>query len=902
MLLFIPLTISILVTPALPVKEGWTQTVEQDKKQAADRLFEAGLNHYRNSQIEAALKAWQEALQLYQQAGDRFGESQALGNVGLAYRLLGNYPQAIAVQQERLKLVQSLGDRKGEAEALSNLGTVYHRMSEFRKAIQFHEQSLAISQQLRDRKGEGISLGNLGIAYGRLGEYAKALEYQEQRLVIVKELGDRLGEGQVLTNLGIIYQYQGNYGRAADLFQQSLTLVREINDRRGETSALGSLGLLYTDLGDYAKSIEYLQQSLKLARELKDPERESKTLSNLGNAHFNLGNYLQARQYYEQRLALDQKLGSLQGQAYAYVGLGNVHYARDEYEPAIDRYKAYLALSRQIGSPQDEATALRNLGVTYFAQQKYEPAIQLLNQGLTLHRQQGEKREESEILSNLGFIAMAQGKWAEAEPYFQQSIQLFESLRPGLEDSSQISLFDLQRDTYESLQKVLVEQNKHLPALEIAERGRARAFVELTARRLSNQATANINPPSISDIQQISRQQQATLVQYSIVYQQNPKKLGERLGAASLYIWVIQPSGTIHFRQVDLSKQLGNKTLADLVNTSRSSLGVRGISFRETAAIAVKPLPTTVEQNLHLKKLHKILIEPIADLLPRNPQERVIFIPQDQLFLVAFPALQNEQGTYLIQQHTILTAPAIQVLALTHQHRRRVQTANLQEILIVGNPKMPKILLPGADKAQELTSLPGTEREANRIAQLFKTQALLGPKATKTEVIQRMARSRFIHLATHGLLDDFSQVGIPGAIVLSPDPAEPEHDRDFKALLTANEILNLGQYLRSAEPNFLLNSEMVVLSACDTGVGRVTGDGVVGLSRSLIASGVPSVVVSLWKVPDTPTEFLMTQFYENLQNGSLDKAQALRQAMLSTLASYPDPADWAAFTLVGEAR
>ncbi len=109
-------------------------------------------------------------------------------------------------------------------------------------------------------------------------------------------------------------------------------------------------------------------------------------------------------------------------------------------------------------------------------------------------------------------------------------------------------------------------------------------------------------------------------------------------------------------------------------------------------------------------------------------------------------------------------------------------------------------------------------------------------------------------------------------------------------LLTANEILNLR-----------LNAELVVLSACNTGQGRITGDGVVGLSRAFISAGVPSVIVSLWAVPDAPTAKLMTMFYQNLQTNP-DKARALRQAMLSTMKDYPLPIDWAAFTLIGEAE
>jgi CHAT domain-containing protein len=94
----------------------------------------------------------------------------------------------------------------------------------------------------------------------------------------------------------------------------------------------------------------------------------------------------------------------------------------------------------------------------------------------------------------------------------------------------------------------------------------------------------------------------------------------------------------------------------------------------------------------------------------------------------------------------------------------------------------------------------------------------------------------------------------------------------------------------------------VVLSACDTGLGRITGDGVVGLSRSLLLSGTSSVIVSLWSVPDAPTADLMVEFYRQWQENDLDKAQALRQAMLITMETHPYPEDWAAFTLIGEAE
>ena len=200
-------------------------------------------------------------------------------------------------------------------------------------------------------------------------------------------------------------------------------------------------------------------------------------------------------------------------------------------------------------------------------------------------------------------------------------------------------------------------------------------------------------------------------------------------------------------------------------------------------------------------------------------------------------------------------------------------------------PLLPPLV---GDTPAPLPGLPGAEREARAIAALFNTDALTGDEATETLIKQRLPSARLIHLATHGLLEygqleATGRLEVPGAMVLAADARED-------GLLTAEEIFQLS-----------LDADLVVLSACDTGLGNITGDGVIGLSRSLMTAGAPSVIVSLWAVPDAPTAALMTTFYQQLQQGQ-SKAQALQQAMLTTLKDYPDPSDWSAFTLMGEAE
>ena len=189
---------------------------------------------------------------------------------------------------------------------------------------------------------------------------------------------------------------------------------------------------------------------------------------------------------------------------------------------------------------------------------------------------------------------------------------------------------------------------------------------------------------------------------------------------------------------------------------------------------------------------------------------------------------------------------------------------------------MPKVGIP----PRQLSNLPGAEAEAKNIARLLETPPLIGADATKQRVLNQLGDADLIHIATHGLLDNFGY-DTPGAIALAPTLED-------NGLLTAGEIIELE-----------LTASLVVLSACDTGQGDIRGDGVVGLSRSLLTAGSTSVIVSLWAVPDEPTALLMKSFYQFL-NAGLDKAQALRQAMLKTGEHHPDPVNWAAFTLIGE--
>jgi CHAT domain-containing protein/uncharacterized protein HemY len=827
-------------------------------------LESLGLSHHSLGKYSQAIEYYQQGLNLARELGDVRQEVWTLGSLGRAYTDLGNYRQAIEYHQQSLKGARSSNNKREEGTALGNLGITYHAMGDYAKAIEYHQQHLTVARAIANRQGEEVALGNLGLADHALGNYPKAIEYYQQQLTIARAISDHQGESNALGNLGNAYKALGDYAKAIDYHQQTLAIKRALDDRKGEALALGNLGNDYEALGDYSKAFEYYQQTLATAREIGDRKTEGMTLETIGIIHTNLGENTEAIRYYQQSLATAQAISDRQSEASTLGHLGFIFYVRGDYDKSLEYSQQSLTITRSIGDHRTEASVLKTLALVYEQVNDLPRAIAHHEQSIAIAKAIGYRQGEWQGLAYLGNTQFKAGNLWEAEKKLRSAIDILESLRPGLDDPQKVTIFDTQVLTYTLLQQVLIAGGKTEAALEIAERGRTRAFVELLAKRLSPTPAAKsaiaASPPTIRQIQNIAKQQNATLVEYSIV----PERFllqGKLRGVASkLFIWVIRPTGEVTFRQVDLKPLQQQKTsLKQLVLESRL--------FRNKS-----------RSQAARKQLYQLLIEPVAKLLPSNPNERVIFIGQDYLFLLPFPALQTSTGKYLIEQHTLLTAPAIQVLELTRQQRQRLAaeyTEPLQgkNVLLVGNPTMP----------EELAPLPGAQREALAIAKILNAKALIGDRATKTDIVPQLPKARLIHLATHGLLNDINQIGIPGAIALAPSAQDD-------GFLTASEILDLK-----------LNAELVVLSACNTGAGEITGDGVIGLSRSLIAAGVPSVVVSLWYVPDAATTDLMIEFYRILQENP-DKAQALRGAMLTTMKQHSDPFAWAGFTLIGEAE
>ena len=887
------------------------------------------------SEPEKSLPLFEKALSIFRTLRDRNLEALTLANLSDVYQTQARYDRAIEVAQQALSISREVNDKYVETNALNNLSSAYFESKQFNKTIESCLELLSMYREAKDNYRIIRTLKRLSDSYFAISEYEKSISYTRETIDIYRLDNDITSEVNALVKIGNIYRKASNLDQAVFHYKKGLEIARR-NQSTAETNALFELGQtalrtddyeqavkyfeqvinhpsastaleefslsdyrqyyigslahlgdIYLKLGNYSKSLTYLEEASKLISATPVSDETFFTYFNLRLGIYSdlsstlnrLGQFDKAIETTEREISVARVLKSRSSEAVLVGNLGNTYYLQGKSSDARKQYLESLKISQEYGFSAIKCLALSGLGNISSLEGKVEESIDFYKQSIVIAEKNGDYSGVGLLLNNLGDSFLSKGDFPKAEEYFQKSIEISKPLLERLSDSQRISLCDVceQSKPFSLLQIAQVAQNKFEAALQTSEKGRARAFhkafTSSLLKRGGQALISNLQSQefSIPQIQKVAAAQNATLVQYSTILDKE------------LYIYVIQPNGKISFRTADLTT-IG-QSVRQFVNASRTEIGARGRSDIDVALAPEKEQELQQQRDRSLRKLHQLLIEPIADLLPKNENDRVIFLPQGELFLVPFPALLNYKNQPLITQHTILTAPSIQTLDLTHKAAKALPKGN-RPSLVVGNPTMPAVTTIIGEPPHKLRNLSGSKAEAEAIAQQLHTTAITGSDAKKDAIVQRMQNAGVIHLATHGLLDSFKG-DAPGAIALAPNGTNQPND----GLLTTREIFDLK-----------LNAELVVLSACDTGRGDITGDGVIGLSRSLFVAGVPSVIVSLWKVPDESTAFLMTEFYRNWKDRKLDKAQALRQAMLTTRSKYHQPLDWAAFTLIGEAE
>ena len=537
--------------------------------------------------------------------------------------------------------------------------------------------------------------------------------------------------------------------------------------REAEADRLFEQGNQQYDISQFREALQSCEQALTIYRKIGNPVGEANSLNGLGIAYKSLGEYNRAIDFYQQSLVIQRKIGNPVGEANSLGNLGNAYDSLGEYNRAIDFHEQSLVIQREIGDRAGESISLNNLGQTYYAISNkfkllYKNAPKILAFFI----------KKPLILFELYLLR-------EAEAKLRESIQISETIRSELvHNDHKVSIFETQISAYRLLQQVLVAQNKCDEALEISEMGRTRAFAELLQQNLltTDLATNEVtNTLSIARIQEIAQQKNSTIIEYSIV-------------KPEIYIWVIQPNGNITPRAANLEPlNQQNQSLKQIILKARVSIGVEEIDDENNKIQGESKYWPDMEGGYPLLKiLYQILIQPIADLLPTDPNALIIFIPHYEIFLVPFTALQSANNRYLIEDHTILTAPSIQVLEQTSQHQENIKGLR-QAALIVGDPTI-------AAKFQEnpykLRQISRAKEAAEAIAAILGTAAISGKNATKALILDQMLNTRIVHLSAHGLLDDFQGSGIPGAIILAPSGDTDDGAINAVEILQLNSIPN----------------------------------------------------------------------------------------------------------------
>jgi CHAT domain-containing protein/Flp pilus assembly protein TadD len=814
----VSLSIAIIATiDSLPILPSISLlAVAQTSSDRGDSLFNTGVAQLGFNQLLAAENSFQQALVAYREQGNKQGEQNTLIELGIVFYRRGQYLRA----SEYLQQAEKMGGESSSLPRLWNIrGQIYLEKGDYIEGFFAFQKALSYGGIKDIAEKTRIDLG-LGEAYRYLGQYRKSTAYLE---LAVRTTVDRFDRGRAYNSLGELYFDLGQYDNALKSFQEALGIRKSIGDNYGKIETLSNLGRVYQQIKRTEEAIASYEEADILSTSLGDWQSKMYTLSNLAAIYQEEGDKDKALSLLERALA---------------AGGDNLDVAR--------------------------VNTLSNFGKFYLQDRQYEKSLQYYQETRDLAYSLDYPIGKSKGLIGMGEISLLTGEYQKAIEYLEAGIQFLEALRPGLTDEQKVAIFDTQAYGYQLYQKALIEKGDYQQALIVSERGRARAFVEQLAKRITpNEDSENIQPPTIEQIQTIAKTTKATLVEYSII-------TDDRGRERELFFWVINPTGEIAFRRLNLDGNANNSQDSSLGTIARNSLPAE---FRGVNSLATSIRGNIVDRGMSgnafdrsSRIAHATLIEPISDLLPTNPDDRVIFIPQASLFLVPFQALQDSSGKYSIEKHTISISPSIQILGLTQTQNNR---KNTQNNLIIGNP---------SPFPENLDPLPGAETEAKEIATILQSEPLIGKEATKTAVIDRIEQASLIHFATHGFFDE--RQGLQSSLAFSTADKQD-------GLLTADEILNLK-----------LQADLAILSACDTGKGQITGDGVIGLSRSFVAAGVPSVVVSLWSVPDLPTAKLMVEFYRNRQQGR-DKSQSLRQAMLTVMKTHPDPIDWAAFVTIG---
>ncbi len=722
---------------------------------------------------------------------------------------------------------------------------------------------------------EANRLSQRGIQLYQASRYREAIPVFESALEIYREIENRNGEARSLNELGLTYNNLGDYKKAIDFHEQSLAIFKQIRNRNGEARSLNDLGLAYRNLGEYQKAIDFYQQSLAIAKKIGDRYGEARSFNNLGGAYNYLGQYQKAIVFWQQSLKIIKQIGDSYGEARSLNNVGAAYNNLGQYQKAIDFWQQSLTLFKQVGDRDGEARSLNNLGFAHASLGQYQKSISFFQQSLAIFKQIGARDGEGITLSNLG-RQFAQQKQPEIGIlFYKKSINVREDIRKDirkLNKDTQRSYLETVSNSYKSLADLLIKQGRIMEALQILDllkvqeledylknikgSDRSAQGVRLLApeKTISDKLLAisfdnskDINSQLAHQLQQLPKSEINKVPDYlNQIPQGNvliyPLILGDRIE-----IILFSPNTIPISRTVKISR----KELETLVIDFRSGLLDAG----------------SEDVNEPAAKLYNLLIKPIEAELVQAKTTTILYAPDGILRYIPLAALYDGKQ-WLAEKYRISNLIAYSLFDFAPK-------LNTQPNILAG-----AFGGKAGEKKFGQNALPATIKEVQAIANSFDNSVTLTEDQFSRQAIESNFKNHnVLHLATHA---EFN-TGTP--------------DKSFIIFGNGDKI-KLNEITDWQIPNI----ELIVLSACQTGVGKL-GDGVeiLGFGYQVQKAGAKNAIASLWSVNDEGTQALMEEFYRELKKGDVTPTEALHRAQVALIKSpkYSHPNYWSAFFAIG---
>ncbi len=903
----------LAVEPLDPQAAGSFDLVIQEVRLATDRdrqrvaaasAFARGERRRQSRDFAAAATAYREALPAFQAEGAWNELARTESGLGETLLATGDLRPAATLLDRASRRFRRLGDPAGEARTLSLLGAATRRLGELQRALVAHRRALELYRKTGNRSGEATALNDLGLVLDVLGDLQGAIGHYEKALVLWRQLGPTSSEATTLQNLGSLYALIGHDDEALDLLQRSLQLLESTSPGADATHA----------------------------------RQRASVLIELGWAHSLAGRPEVALTCYQEALALAQRAGNRLAELGAWDRRGSALRALRRFSEAEASYTRSLALSRAAGRRLDEGHTLANLGWLALDTGNLPRARERLHQAVERLAAGGDPNGEVYARVGLSRAERRLGAFAAARTHAETAVRLVEELRAGLRGPVSRSQFLATRyDAYEELVTLLVDLDLRDPAaghareaLEVAERARSRNLLDGMTDSPSPGPgrSAEARRAQQREIQSLDGHRQALAAR-------NPRDSRlPALDAALRQRWLeldrlappsAPPPGLTSATAADIQALADDDTLI-LVYLLAEPESFAWTVDRHTVILHRLPGRERIEKLtrrlvLALPHSHEIAVRGTADraaqdlsnailapLAGRLANHRLLILPDAALHLIPFAALPEPPGVRalgggapLLLRHEITMIPSATVLRWQRQrlaHRSPARGAlavladpvfSLSDVRLAGKiPEEDRTRAGNGFVPGPFRRLPYTAREAEALLRLVpREESLLAQGfAARRDLVTGGALHtyRILHFATHGLLHPV----LPerSGLVLSQ---VDEHGRPRDGFLSAPDVAALD-----------LPAELVVLSACQTGLGReIRGEGLVGLTQAFFRAGARRVLVSYWNVQDLATSELMSRFYRHHLREGLPPAAALRAAQLSIRQEpkWQAPSYWAGFAL-----